>query len=106
MKIYKFRTQDVLFAWQRFYPILCTLNRRRELNRLIGWATRKRLTHPLSLYRLRLADEERRLFRYRLAHPRLTAFAYSLHLLAYVFFPVPRYLEKGSASAYRSQRIA
>lgn len=87
--------------WREFYSILCAFNRRTELQRLVEWAERKKLSHPLKLYQNRLADEEKHLFRYRLQSPRLTAYASLLHQLTHILLPAPRYLARGSARGYR-----
>jgi hypothetical protein len=86
---------------REFYNILCALNRRCELQRLVKWAEQKKLSNPLKLYQNRLADEEKRLFRYRLQFPHLATCASLLHQLTYILFPAPRYLAKGTARAYR-----
>jgi hypothetical protein len=87
--------------WQEFYAIFSTYNRRRELSRLRAWAMRECLSAPLRLYLNRLVDEEKRLLRYRLEHPQLSAFAYLLHVFAGLLFPAPRFMTKGSAQVYR-----
>jgi len=87
--------------WRDFYAILSTCNRCRELARLRKWAAKKHLDIPLRLYTNRLGDEEKRLLRYRLEHPQLSAFAYVLHVFAGLLFPAPRFMTKGSAQVYR-----
>src|SRR4051812_4287130 len=84
-----------------FYRIFCTYNRRSELRRLAAWAKRKRLSRPLHLYKSRLEDTERILFRYRVETPGMTALAYRVHHLAYFLFPPSRYPARGSARGYK-----
>lgn len=88
-------------TWKRFRAILVAYNRRGELHRLIRWASEKRLSGPLRLYQMRLADTERVLLNYLMEAPRLAIWARSVHILGRLLFPAPRYLAKGSAACYR-----
>jgi hypothetical protein len=86
-------------CWE-FWAILYALNRRGELERLIRWAARKRLTGPLKCYQHRLDDEDRRIWRYTVQSPRLVAWAHRVHRLNKLINPAPRYLARGSAAGY------
>jgi len=90
---------------KKFYTILSILNREAELGRLVDWATRKRLPDPRKAYQNRLADEERRLFRYTLDHPGLTVWTRRLRWLGSILSPTPRYYPRGSAAKYRSDYL-
>lgn len=83
------------------YRILCALNRRRELYRLVQWAQRKHLSGPLRLYRNRLDEEEFRLFRYTVNSPHLTSSARLFYNLNCLLSSTPRYVPKGSGKTYR-----
>src|SRR5258706_14237557 len=89
--------------WYEFWAILHAFNRRSELQRLVIWAKRKRLSGPRKLYQNRFADEERRLFVYTLSSPRLTKVAHLLHWLNHLISTPPLYPAKGSAPIYRSR---
>ena len=77
---------------------LASFNRRRELNRLIRWASAKGYQKPLRLYRFWLKEEEMRIYRYSLHHHRAATFAYTIHLMNTIFFRRPRYFRPGAAS--------
>lgn len=89
------------FLPQELYSILCSLNRREELYRLIQWAERRNLSAPLRLYQNRLVDEEKRILRYTVNYPRLTSIAYFASGVNRLISGTPRYLPKGSARVYR-----
>ena len=101
MNEYKICSPSYEGKCREFYRILCLYNRRSELNRLVAWAKRKRLSRSLHLYKNRLEDTERILFRYRVESPRITALAYRVHQFGYFLFPQSRYPAKGSASGYK-----
>jgi hypothetical protein len=84
-----------------FYTIYCALNRRAELERLVAWATRKRLPGPRRLYRSRLLAEEQRVARYGRRFPRLAAWAAVAHRLYVCLTPRPRHPSRGAAVGYR-----
>ena len=86
------------------YPILCAVNREHELHRLIAWAEQKRLEKPLRLYTNRLRDEEARILRHRIRHPRLVPLAYLIHSVTYGVFPPPEFHHKGAAKGYGFKR--
>lgn len=102
MNIYHFYRQEFKDTCQKFFLILHGLNRRDELQRLVQWAEQKHLSHPLRLYQNRLADEQKRLLRYRAEYPGMTAFASTLCRFNRLISTPPRYLPKGSARVYRS----
>src|SRR5579862_9170421 len=97
MKTYYFPN---LYGSSAFWGTLAAFNRRRELNRLIQWASLKDYQQPLCLYRWRLQDEEMRISRYRLRCRREARFAHIIHILNTIFFPTPRYFRPGAASHY------
>src|SRR5688572_9750494 len=101
MNQYYVRKSSFGLCFRELYRILCILNRHKELERLVQWAARKRLTGPLKMYRNRLADEERRLLRYSVDFPRLFAYARLLFQFNHIINSAPRYPAKGSAKAYR-----
>lgn len=88
------------FSRSAFWGALATFNRRRELTRLIHWASVKGYRQPLRLYLARLQDEEIRIYRYSLHHRHAATFAYIAHLFNTVFFPRPRYSRPGAASHF------
>lgn len=98
---FKFR-----LASQHFWLLLRTLNRRAELERLVIWATRKRLAGPREFYRSRLLDEEVRLSRYTTTSPRLVVtLANLVHYSNRLAFPPRRYMRRGAAAAYSSKHL-
>jgi hypothetical protein len=101
MNLYNTQTQKLRFFVCQTYPILQAFNRRDELLRLVKWASAKRATGALRLYRSRLIDEERRLFRYHHNSPLAYQWATILFWINRLISPTPRYLPKGSARAYR-----
>src|SRR5579859_3183959 len=90
---------------QEFSAIYKILSRYRELEHLIEWATRKKLSGPCRLYQSRLADEEQRLTRIAWRSPNVLSLARWLYCAIQLISPTPHYRAKGSASKYRSQRI-
>lgn len=105
MSVYYFPRSTPRLILHELYSILCTLNRRNELSRLVCWAERRELPHPLRLYRTRLVDEEKRILRYRVNSPRLLRYAYFLHYLSRFINPTPQYLAKGSARIYSARGL-
>ncbi len=87
-------------TWREFWVILRLHNRRAELQRLVRWATRKRLPGPRTCYERHLDDVELRLFRYRVHFPTVTRWARWTHRIKCVLFPPPRYPARGSAAGY------
>ncbi|NOG65557.1 MAG: hypothetical protein HND46_19240 [Chloroflexi bacterium] len=91
--------------WRECRASLVTLNRMSELKRLIAWADKKGLTEVRNAYQVKLMDEERKLFRYRVRSPRHTTWAKRLHLLNTIISPTPRYPAKGAAAIYSSKKL-
>lgn len=89
-------------VWNDFRAISGALHRRAELQQLIRWATRKRLTKPLRLYEIRLKEEEARLLQYQCHSRRLTFWTQIIYWIGILIAPAPRYYRKGSAAKYRS----
>lgn len=89
----------------KIVTFLQILNRRNELRRLVTWASRKRLSMPLRLYHIRLTDEERWLFRYRINAPWKLLAARIIFRFKQMITPSLRYIPKGSAKAYRVSRL-
>lgn len=90
--------------WRECRASLVTLNRMSELKRLIAWADKKGLTEVRNAYQVKLMDEERKLFHYRVRSPRHAAWAKRLHLLNTIISPAPRYPAKGAAAIYSSKK--
>ncbi len=84
-----------------FWGALAAYNRGRELKYLLRWASSKGYLQPLRLYRLRLQDEEIRIHRYALLHPRVVRMAYLVHILNTLLFPRQRDFRRGAASYYK-----
>lgn len=93
------------FSLRHVFVILHSYNRRRELIRLCKWAKRKRLSHPLRLYRFRLQDEEIRLSSYELCYPQSASFARRIHIFNAILFGEPRIIRKGIGAYYRGRQI-
>ena len=105
-KIDEFDTSQRQTLVQQFYAIYCALNRQAELQRLVEWASRKRLKGPRNYYQLCLQDTQRRIFTLQVRSPRLTTLAWSLQYFNTLLFPTPRYFPSGAAKAYRNRRLA
>jgi hypothetical protein len=99
MKSYYYRWQRFIFTCRRINAILHCLNRQDELQRLIQWADRKKLSGPCRAYNTRLDDEEHRLFRYQLSVPHLIGLARILHTLKIFICPAQPYYTTGYAAA-------
>ncbi len=99
-KYYIFRVKSVTNT-QNFYQILTLMNREDELCRLAKWADKHRYTNPLRLYKTRLTDTEKALFRARIDTPYATRYAHAAFILKKVLFPRLKYYTKGSARAYK-----
>ena len=92
---------ETLLQLERCKAILAITKREHELIELVCWAEQKRLSGVRRAYKNRLADEERRLFRYSLHNPRLTYFLTVAYRICRRIAPKPRYHAKGSAAKYR-----
>ena len=77
------------------------LKRRYELQQLIQWAKRKRLSRPRKLYQSRLQDEEFRLNRYLVCYPTMTTWTRRFYGLWRSLALKPRYYRRGYATKYR-----
>jgi hypothetical protein len=77
--------------WQTFWRIYQLLQRRAELQSLIGWSSKKRLLKVEQAYALRLADDEQRLFRLSLHFPNLTNLARILIMVKRITTPSSHY---------------
>lgn len=97
------KTKAASRDWGKTTLILKALHRRDELEQLIQWAKRKRLSYPLQSYRNRLADIELLINRYMLQYPNLMRWARWLHILNQAIAPSPNYYGKGSAAKYNSK---
>src|SRR5579859_2147017 len=97
----QYHQRSLLLNLREFWGIYCCLTRQAELRRLVQWAEKKRLKYPRKCYLSRLADEERRIFSYRVNAPQLTRVASGLQCLNSILNPTPRYHPRGSAAAYR-----
>ncbi len=96
---------EALSTWQEVWSIVYILNRRSELERLVAWATRKRLTGPRRLYRSRLLDEEIRLSKYTVMSPGYAVtLAYLVHFSNRLVFPPHRYMRRGAAAGYAAKK--
>ena len=84
-----------------FVAALHSLNRANELRRLMAWARRKRLEGPLKLYTSRMVEEECKLMKIGQRYPNEMGWARVVHRISILVSPRPRYMPRGSASAYR-----
>lgn len=101
MRKYFSPCENSLLHWREFNAILRTLHRYDDLRRLVIWARGKNLSRPLRLYQNRLLDEEIRLNRYRIKHPRISALAGIVHRFNALLFSTPHYYPRGAAAVYR-----
>lgn len=85
--------------------IVGVLTRRQDLNELIAWAKRRRLTEVRRCYERRLEDEETRLNRYAVQRPNMTRWARMMFGLHRQLKPKPRYYRRGSAAKYRVKNL-
>lgn len=89
------------FSWLDTTYILETLTQREELQRLIHWASRKKLSRVRDYYRQLLDDAEIRLSSQALRHPHLSELAAWLYCAANMLNPPPHVYAKGAAAKYR-----
>lgn len=89
------------FAWLQFTSILETLSQRDELEHLIRWAQRKRISGVREHYQWLLADVERRLLVKAVHNPRLTNLAEWTYCIQGMLCPAPSFYPKGAAAKYR-----
>ena len=106
---------DLLF-FSRWYPYRLTWRdtasiwryqcRQADLERLVRWATRKRLAGPRTHYQTLLVDTEQRLLQCQLRHPRLAWWLrFIFGLITQVFAPRYHY-QKGAAAKYRMRNYS
>lgn len=88
-----------------FLLALTTFNRKRELERLIAWATYKNLQRVRIAYINRRDDDERRLFRLRQISPHAVQLAYIVHCIAGTLFPPTRQHRRGAGAVYRVGKV-
>lgn len=100
-----FSCENFLFHWREFNAVLRALRRNDDLKRLVIWAKRKNLSRPLRLYQYRLLDEEIRLNRYRIKHPRMTVLTGAAYRLNALLFSPRPYYPRGSAAVYRVKNL-
>jgi hypothetical protein len=101
MQVYEFPPQD-FSHFEELVLLLHTLNRRRELVRLVGWARRRKSSGPYAAYQCKLKLEDIRLVNFAARSPVVYAVARAVHRIAYIVFSEPKHMKKGSAAAYRT----
>ena len=84
-----------------FVAALHSLNQANELRRLMAWARCKRLEGPLKLYTSRMVEEECKLMKIGHNFPNEMRWARVVHTISILVSARPRYMPRGSASAYR-----
>lgn len=99
----QYKQQNTLNQFFSDYWTLCgVLNRKNDLEQLIRWTTRKRLTAPRRLYERLLIDEENRLWKYERRSPLACTLARIAVSLNALLNPTPKYrYTKGYATKYR-----
>jgi hypothetical protein len=90
--------------WRDFWTIWNTLERRDDLERLVTWATRKRLAGVKNYYKRLLTDTELLFTERNMRRPKLSFWALHLHFTFRMLFPPPRYYKKGAALRYRLRK--
>jgi hypothetical protein len=88
--------------WHVLWSVYRNLEHQQDLQQLIVWADRKRLSGVRRAYEHRLADEEQRLFNLKLCAPHLTRYAKVLWQCKQLLIPPPRY-RPGYAKRYQSR---
>src|SRR6266496_5219365 len=86
-----------LAAWQSFYASYYLFGREADLQRLMAWAQRKRLTKPRHAYLNRLIETQTTLTRVHIHSPQIWHFARVCFQIMDRLFPPPKYLRRGSA---------
>jgi hypothetical protein len=102
--ISSFDWRDYLATWGRFWYAYHTSHRIDELQRLIQWAQRKRLTGVRNSYRYKLVREMISLKGCRQCYPETTAWGRGLYKLVRLFASDAPYYPSGAAAAYRTAR--
>ena len=94
---------NLYYTLDRIKVIYGALERQTELEQLIKWAKRKKLTRPRKLYQLRLQDEEQRLATLGMRHPRLIAWCRCLRAAVHQIKGTSTFT-KGSVAKYKFTR--
>ena len=102
--LYQSRWDSHLLTWKDARAIWRYQCRQADLERLVRWATRKRLSGPRAHYQVLLIDTEQRLLQHQLRHPHVAWWLRFFFDLTTLVFPVPRYCRKGLAAKYRLRR--
>lgn len=90
-------------TWQQFWAVFHKLYRRDDLENLVRWAQRKRLSDQARYYSSLLTDTEIDLNRYALRQRNLTIWAHYLYSLCRFLKPPRRRYSRGSAAIYKKQ---
>jgi hypothetical protein len=86
--------------WHDHWRIVNALHQRDDLERLVQWSKRKRLSGVAGYYRRLLLDQEGKLFTKQMHFPSLFACAEWVYSFQIALSPTPRY-KSGSAAKYR-----
>lgn len=86
--------------WQKFWRFFHSYGQLKDLNNLIEWAGRKRLTEVKSAYLRRYNDLECRLFNEQLRNLKLATWSYRLYVVVSFLTPTPCY-HRGYAAKYK-----
>lgn len=90
-------------VWRDLCRSLFYLKQREELERLIRWAKRKRLSKVRSHYIELLLNNGWRIRRYQTHSPKVLFWAEWIHCARKMIFPDPQYYRKGYAGRYQSR---
>jgi hypothetical protein len=90
--------------WCDFWAISGTLERRDDLERLVAWATRKKLAGVKNYYKRLLTDTELLLADRNIRRPKLSFWSIQLYFAYRILFPPPSYYKKGAALRYRLRK--
>lgn len=89
------------FAWLQLHAVLQALSERDDLQRLVLWARRKKLSEVRRYYQYLLSETENRLLKSAFRHRQLTALAKWIYCAQVMLFPARRFYPKGSGAKYR-----
>ncbi len=89
-------------TWTTFWSIYRRYERIEELQRLVAWAKRKRLSKVRDHYIRLWLDEERVQFRYQVKHPAMHRSVRILSTIGEMIFPSHQVYRRGAARKYRS----
>ncbi len=87
--------------WEDFGNVYWLFGREAELQRLVTWASNKRLSKPRQAYQNRLTETQTSLTRIQWRSPGIWQIANFCFQIFNWAFPPPRYMRKGSAAIYR-----